>query len=88
MENTDGTSGPHWSIEQTEKVRNQRGISGDPTEFWVAMNMIYSDYSEVFKAYGVRDKIYLYADMAEAFLKDQDAQPGKLARYYNSIVKH
>jgi len=52
------------------------------------MNMVYSDYSEVFKTYGVRDKIYLYADMAAAFLDDQDARPGKLVRYYNSIVKH
>jgi len=49
MENTDGTSEPNWSMEQTEKVRNQRGISSDLIEFWVAMNMIYSDYSEVFK---------------------------------------
>ncbi len=88
MENTDGTTGPHWTLEQTEIVKNQRGIQWDAVEFWVTMNMIYSDYSEVFKTYGVRDKIYLYADMAAAFLDDQDARPGKLARYYNSVVKH
>lgn len=88
MENVDGTTGPHWTMEQAEIVKNQCGIKCDPIEFFVAMNLIYSDYSEVFKKYGVRDKIYLYADMAEAFLDDPDAQPGKLARYYDCIVKH
>lgn len=88
MENADGTTGPHWTIEQTEVVKNQRGIQWDAVPFWVAMNMIYSDYSEVFQTYGVRDKIFLYADMAYAFLSDKDAQPGKLARYYQYIVKH
>lgn len=62
MVNVDGTTGPHWTQEQTEAVKNQRGIQWDPVEFWAAMNMIYSDYSEVFREYGVRDKIYLYAD--------------------------
>jgi len=88
MENADGTTGPHWTMEQTEIVKNQRGIQWDAQEFNVAINMIYFDYSEVFKEYGVRDKIFLYADMAYAFLSDKDARPGKLARYYNSIVKH
>lgn len=88
MENADGSTGPHWTPEETEIVKNQRGIQWDSLEFNLAMNMIYSDYSEVFKDYGVRDKIFLYADMAYAFLSDKDAQPEKLARYYNYIVKH
>lgn len=88
MVNTDGSTGPHWSMEQTEIVKNQRGINWNALEFWVAMNMVYSDYSEVFKTYGVRDKIYLYADIAYAFLADADAEPGKLAKYYNSIISH
>ena len=33
-------------------------------------------------------KIEFYADMAKAFLDDKDAQPDKLARYYEYIVKH
>lgn len=86
MANVDGTKGPHWTQEQTETVREQRGIQWDQAEFWAAMNMVYSDYSEVFREYGVRDKIYLYADMAYSFLSDADAKPGKLARYYRYIV--
>ena len=87
MENADGTAGPHWRIEQTEQVRNQRGISCNPIEFWITINMIYSDYSNVFKIYGVREKIFLYADMAQAFLQDKDANPEKLKLYFEYIVK-
>lgn len=86
MVNVDGATGPHWTQEQTETVREQRGIQWDPAEFWITMNMIYSDYSEVFREYGVRDKIFLYADMARAFLEDADAKPGKLSRYYRCVV--
>lgn len=92
MENVDGTTGPHWTLEQTERVREHQSFSYDPHEFWIAMNMIYSDYAQVFKTYGVWDKIYLYADMAKAFLEDKDAVGGggaeKLSAYYNAVVKH
>lgn len=33
------------------------------------------------------DQFFFYACMAEAFLDDKDAQPDKLARYYQYIVK-
>lgn len=88
MENTDGTTGPHWTIEQTEVVKNQRGIQWDKTEFWVAMNLVYSKCSEIFREYGVRDKIFLYADMALAFLGGEGAASGNLSSYYRHILKH
>lgn len=87
MKNEDGTQGPHWTIEQTNQVKAQKGISADPTEFYVAMNMMYSDYCKTAKKLGVNEADF-YACMAEAFLDDQDAQPDKLARYYAYIVKH
>ena len=49
---------------------------------------MYSDYSKVFKKYGVGDKLDFYVDMAKAFIEDKDAQPGKLRRYYTYVVKH
>ena len=55
--------------------------------FWVALNMIYSDYVKVAKKFGVGDKIDFYVDMAKAFLDDKDAGPDKLARYYKYIVR-
>lgn len=86
MENEDGTRGPHWSMEQTKQVQAQRGIECDPLEFWVAINMIYSDYCKAAKKANA-NTIDFYADMAKAFLDDKDAPKDKLARYYAYIVE-
>lgn len=88
MENDDGTTGPHWSIEQVKQVMAQKGVTCDPWEFYAALNAIYSDYGKVLKKHGVGDKLDIYIDMAKAFIDDKDAQPDKLARYYQYVVKH
>ncbi len=87
MENEDGSHGPHWSMEQTNQVKSQKGIACGPIEFFVAMNMVYSDYAAVAKKLGANN-VDFYACMAEAFLDDKDALPDKLARYYTYIVRH
>ncbi len=87
MKNEDGTSGPHWTMEQTKQIQSQRGIDCEPLKFWVAMNMVYSDYSKVAKKLNVNNADF-YASMAEAFLEDKDAQADKLERYYQYVVKH
>lgn len=86
MQNADGTAGPHWSMEQTEQARKQRGIDCDPVEFYAAMNMMYSDYCKAAEKVGaVSVDFYVY--MAKAFLEDKDAEPHKLARYYHYIAR-
>lgn len=86
MKNADGTKGPHWKMEQTEQLMERRKLDCDPVEFWVAMNMMYSDYSKVARAHGVNN-VEFYADMAKAFLDDADAVEGKLEAYYEACVK-
>lgn len=88
MKNTDGTTGPHWTMEKTEEVRAQRGINCEPLAFWVAMNMIYSDYAKVAEKINA-NSIDFYAYMAKAFLEDKDVRnqgAEKLARYYKYVV--
>ncbi len=87
MQNADGSRGPHWPMEKTEEARNQRGIQCDPLEFYVAMNMMYSDYVKAAEKANCSSMDF-YAYMAKAFLDDKDAQPEKLARYYQYIVRH
>ena len=89
MKNTDGSSGAHWSMEDTETVRKARNINDcKPEDFWIAMNMMYSDYQGVAKKYGI-DKPEFYADMAKSFLTDKDSKQGreKLEAYYEYVVK-
>lgn len=89
MQNADGSSGAHWSMEDTETVRKTRNINDcKPEDFWIAMNMMYSDYQGVAKKYGI-DKPEFYADMARGFLMDKDSKQGreKLEAYYEHVVK-
>ena len=87
MENEDGTRGPHWTMDQTTKVMEQRGIKEDPAKFYAALNMMYSDYCEVAKKINANNMDF-FAEMAKAFLKDKDVgAPDKLAAYYEYVVK-
>ena len=86
MKNVDGTKGAHWKMEQVKQVQQVRKIECDPVEFFVAMNMMYSDYNKVARAHGVNN-VDFYADMAKAFLDDEDAVDNKLMAYYERVVK-
>ena len=85
MQNADGTTGPHWSYTQVKDVAKGRGIE-DAMQLWVTMCMLYSDYCIAISA-TCANTIDFYVDLAEAFLKDKDAQKNKLALYYRYIVK-
>lgn len=86
MRSASGTQGQHWSMDQAKQVMHRHGLSDDPLEFYVVLNMMKSDYGKVAKKLGV-DKEEFYACMADAFLNDEDAHKDKLERYYRSVVK-
>lgn len=86
MKNADGSTGEHWTFEQTSQVMKQRGVDCDPAEFYAAMNMLWSDYGAVAKKFGV-DSMEYWSELAKAFLMDEDAMGDKLALYYEYIVK-
>ena len=88
MENEDGTTGAHWTMEQTDAVANITGVHAKSCVWWAAMNMMYSDYYDVARKFGVNVPEF-YAELARAFLMDKDG-PGpeeKLCAYYRCIVK-
>ena len=92
MVNEDGTTGPHWTMEQTTAVAESVGGVFDqlaPGCWWAAMCMMYSDYCGVASRYGVGTAEF-YADMAKAFLFDRDAggPRAKMAAYYHGIAEH
>lgn len=91
LQNDDGTTGPHWTLDQAKQLMAQKEIGGSPIAWWITLNMMYSDYCKVAKKLGV-NTVDFYASMAEAFLNDKDAVGGggaeKLAQYYAHIVSH
>lgn len=84
MENEDGTTGGHWTIDQTTSVGKQYGVDFTKVNEYdwnYAMNMIYSDY------YGaVPNETSVYAKMAKKFVEDKDVCDGKAFRYYVSML--
>ena len=91
MENADGTTGPHWSMDQTTAVAEGMGIQPSEIPRWawgVTLNMMYSDYYPVAVEFGL-NRPEFYAALAKAFLLDKDG-PGperKLMEYYEHIAK-
>lgn len=83
--NEDGTTGPHWTLEQTNNVARQLGLTFDDfNEYdWnYVMNIIYSDY------YGsVPNDNTTYAKMARKFIEDKDSVEGKALHYYLNVAK-
>lgn len=81
--NDDGTTGPHWTLDQTTSVAKQNGISFDKfNEYdWnYVMNMVYSDF------YGaVPNETISYVRLAKKFLEDKDGPDGKAFKYYSSM---
>ena len=86
MKNADESKGPHWSMEQVKHMMTQRGIDQDLLVFWATLNMMYSDYCKVAQKHGLNNEGY-YADLAEAFLDDEDVKGDKLSKYYFGVVK-
>lgn len=88
MENEDGTTGPHWTMDQTDAVAAVSGVHVDRCLWWTCLNMMYSDYYAVATKYGL-DRPEFYADLAKAFLMDKDAggAEAKMAGYYHGVVK-
>ena len=85
MVNEDGTTGGHWSLEQTNNVAKQNNISFtnfNEYDFNYVMNMMYSDY------YGaVSNDTINYVRLALKFLDDKDAPKGKAFCYYIAMNK-
>ena len=85
MQNADGTTGPKFKIDQTEQLRQMYCMECDKWEFFVVMNMMYSDYCEVARHMGV-DRQEYYAMLSKAFLCDEDAGEHKLQKYMEKGV--
>lgn len=91
MENEDGTKGPHWTVEETTSVANQMGINlrsekHNKWDWYVAMNMIYSDFYKAIVAITGSANTKHFAELAKAWLCDKDISEGKMWHYYVYIM--
>ena len=86
MENSDGTTGAQWTMDETSAMAKSMGVYLPACIWFAAVNMMRSDYCMVARKHGV-DKPEFYADMAAACLDDEDAAPNKAGRYYHCVAE-
>lgn len=90
MINEDGTKGPHWSIEETTNLAKQHNVHiGDyinKYDWYVALNMIYSDfYKFIVSTTGTNNSKH-FVEMAKAWINDKDIDEGKMWYYYIYVM--
>lgn len=91
MENEDGSRGEHWSLEETTSIANQYGINlkgekYNEYDWYVALNMIRSDYYRAVVTMTSSDHIKYFVELAKAWLNDKDIEEGKMWYYYCYIM--
>lgn len=91
MQNEDEAKpmGGKYDPEKAKAMARKIGISPSGQrfiDFYAIVNAMYSDYHEVAKKHGV-DSPDFYADLAKAWLEDEDAVRNKAYVYYDCIVE-
>lgn len=86
LRNTDGTIGPHWSMDATSAIQNKIGCDCPRYIFWAVMNSLYSDYSKTLAKVNATPEIY--GELARDWIHDADAVKAKAAIYYRCVVNH
>ena len=89
MDNAD-TSRPHggrWTYADAVELGRKIGVpDGQMIAFFVALNMIWSDYGPTISAAGIHAPEF-YGKMARAFLDDKAAKEHTVARYMHAIAQ-
>ena len=90
MQNEDGSRGPHWSLDETTQFASQYGVNLNTRfnryDWYVALNMIYSDYYRVIMQMTNSNNIKHYVEFAKAWLNDKDIDEGKMWYYFIYVM--
>ena len=91
MENEDGSKGPRWSIEETERIAQQYGVNLKSEKFnkydwFVALNMIRSDFYRAVINMTGSDNVKHFVELTKAWLNDKDIEEGKMWFYFKYVM--
>lgn len=93
MENDDGSTGAHWTIQETNKVAELCNVKFEHIkdyEWNVVMNMMYSDHYHTAKSCNKQSDVVFFGSLAKEFLFDKDgkAPSERLYFFWKDVVKH
>lgn len=84
---TDGsgrTCGEKWTVQETKSVGDKIGIDFEKInkyEWYLVMNMFYSDYYRTAKKHGLTDPVF-FAELSYDWFNDADAEENKTFNYF------
>lgn len=74
--------GQQWSYSVIKDYIAQKGITTECTEWYLVMNMVYNDYYDTAKLFGLQSDTEFFYSLAKDFIEDPDARPHKVERYF------
>lgn len=91
MENEDGTKGHRWTIEEADRIAQQYGVNLKGEKFnkydwFVALNMIRSDFYRAVVSMTGTDNVKHFVELAKAWLNDKDIEEGKMWFYFKYVM--
>lgn len=87
--NETDVDGQHWTVDQCYDVGNKVSVDWNKHSKWewyVVLNMMYSDYYKTAVALGMQDDPMFFARLGKDWLCDKDASENKLYNYYFNVV--
>lgn len=76
--------GQAWSYQQVVDAVKERGIASDFCNWYLVMNMVYNDFMNTARAYGMQNDVDFFFSLAKDFIEDPDAKPLKVEKYFLS----
>ena len=83
-DNSGRETGEKWTMEETTEAGRKAGVDFNivkECEYYLVMNMFYSDYHAVMHKHGL-DSYIIYAELAYAWFTDEDAKENKTVNYF------
>lgn len=74
--------GQYWTYTQVVDLVKPKGVTGDWTSWYLVMNMMYNDYCNTAKMYGLQNDVDFFYHLAKDFIEDPDAKPMKVEKYF------
>lgn len=74
--------GQHWSYQQIMDYVQEKGIKNNFVNWYLVMNMVYNDYCDTARAYGLQNDPEFFFCLSKDFIEDPDAKPMKIEKYF------
>ena len=74
--------GQYWTYTQVMDLVKSKGVTGDWTNWYLVMNMVYNDFCATAKHFGLQNDVEFFYHLAKDFIEDPDAKPMKVEKYF------